>query len=257
MTAGAFGIAGRRVLVTGAAGGIGTALLAAFREVGARLVACDRAGPALDALDAEQRLGFDLGDPAQIDAALAALRAPGSVPDIVVNNAGYTREETLRRSDADAAQRELDVNLGGPMRFTAGLLPAMAARGGGSVVFVASVNALLHVGNPAYSAAKAGMLAWCRAVAVEYGGAGIRANAICPGSVRTPAWDHRLEKDPGLIARTAGFYPLGRLAEPREVAAAVLFLASPLASAITGVALPVDCGLSAGNPGFVREILDR
>ena len=88
MTAGAFGIAGRRVLVTGAAGGIGTALLAAFREAGARLVACDRAGPALDALDAEQRLGFDLGDPAQIDAALAALRAPGSVPDIVVNTAG-------------------------------------------------------------------------------------------------------------------------------------------------------------------------
>jgi len=250
-----FGLAGRRVLITGAAGGIGAALLAAFRDAGARPIACDRAGPALDALDAERRLAFDLGEPAQIDAALGALAASGATPDIVVNNAGYTREETLRRSDPDAARREIDVNLSGTIRFTAGLLPAMAAQGGGSIVFVASVNALLHVGNPAYSAAKAGMLAWCRAVAVEYGRAGIRANAVCPGSVRTPAWDHRLERDPDLMARTAAFYPLGRLAEPREVAAAVLFLASPLAGAITGAALPVDCGLAAGNPGFVRTIL--
>lgn len=256
MTPDVFGLAGRRVLVTGAAGGIGAALLAAFRDAGARLIACDRAGPALDALDAERHLSFDLGDAAQIDAALDALRGPDQVPDVVVNNAGYTRQETLRRSDADAAQREIDVNLGGTMRFTAGLLPAMAARGGGAIVFVASVNALLHVGNPAYSAAKAGMLAWCRGVAVEYARAGIRANAVCPGSVRTPAWDHRLEKDPGLMERTARFYPLGRLVEPREVAAAALFLASPLAGAITGAALPVDGGLSAGNLGFIEAILD-
>jgi NAD(P)-dependent dehydrogenase (short-subunit alcohol dehydrogenase family) len=74
--------------------------------------------------------------------------------------------------------------------------------------------------------------------------------------VRTPAWDHRIEKDPGVVARTARFYPLGRLVEPAEVAAAVLFLASPLAGAITGAALPVDCGLSAGNHGFVEDVLD-
>jgi NAD(P)-dependent dehydrogenase (short-subunit alcohol dehydrogenase family) len=255
MTTPVFGLAGRRVLVTGAAGGIGSALLDGFRSAGARLVVCDRPGPALEALDAERRLGFDLGAPDQIDAALASLTATGAVPDVIVNNAGYTRQETLRRSDPDEAAREIAVNLTGTLRLTAGLLPAMAAQGGGAIVFVASVNALLHVGNPAYSAAKAGMLAWCRAVAVEYGRAGIRANAVCPGSVRTPAWDHRLEKDPEVVARTARFYPLGRLVEPHEVAAAVLFLASPLASAITGVALPVDCGLSAGNLDFVRTVL--
>lgn len=255
MTMPVFGLAGRRVLVTGAAGGIGSALLDGFRSAGARLVVCDRPGPALERLDAERRLGFDLGAPDQIDAALASLTGTGAVPDVIVNNAGYTRQETLRRSDPDEAAREIEVNLTGTLRLTAGLLPAMAAQGGGAIVFVASVNALLHVGNPAYSAAKAGMLAWCRAVAVEYGRAGIRANAVCPGSVRTPAWDHRLAGDPGLMARTAEFYPLGRLAEPREVAAAVLFLASPLAGAITGASLPVDCGLAAGNPGFVRAIL--
>ena len=203
----------------------------------------------------ESGLAFDLADPAAIDAAALALLARGGAPDVVVSNAGFTRAETLRGWDADLAAREIEVNLVGAMRFTAALLPAMAARGGGAVVCVSSVNALLHVGNPAYSAAKAGLLAWCRAIAVEHGRAGIRANAVCPGSVRTPAWDHRIEKDPGVVERTARFYPMGRLVEPAEVAAAVLFLASPLAGAITGVALPVDCGLSAGNHGFVETVL--
>ena len=255
MSASPFGLAGRRVLVTGAGGGIGAALLAAFRAEGARLLACDRPGAALDAIDAEERIGFDLADPAAIDCAARGLLASGGAPDIVVSNAGFTRAETLRGWDADLAAREVEVNLTGAMRLVAALLPAMAARGGGAIVCVSSVNALLHVGNPAYSAAKAGLLAWCRAIAVEYGRAGIRANAVCPGSVRTPAWDHRVAKDPGVVERTARFYPLGRLAEPAEVAAAVLFLASPLAGAITGAALPVDCGLSAGNHGFVEDVL--
>lgn len=255
MSASPFGLEGRQVVVTGAAGGIGAALLAAFRGAGARILACDRPGPGLEDVEAERRFAFDLGDPAAIDEAARALLADCGAPDVVVSNAGFTRAETLRGWDADLAAREIEVNLVGAMRFTGALLPAMAARGGGAVVCVSSVNALLHVGNPAYSAAKAGLLAWCRAIAVEHGCAGIRANAVCPGSVRTPAWDHRIEKDPGVVARTARFYPLGRLAEPAEVASAVLFLASPLAGAITGAALPVDCGLSAGNHGFVEGVL--
>jgi len=255
VSASPFGLEGRQVVVTGAAGGIGAALLAAFRGAGARILACDRPGPGLEDVEAERRFAFDLGDPAAIDEAARALLADCGAPDVVVSNAGFTRAETLRGWDADLAAREIEVNLVGAMRFTGALLPAMAARGGGAVVCLSSVNALLHVGNPAYSAAKAGLLAWCRAIAVEHGRAGIRANAVCPGSVRTPAWDHRIEKDPGIVARTARFYPLGRLAEPAEVAAAVLFLASPLAGAITGAALPVDCGLSAGNHDFVEGVL--
>lgn len=247
-------LAGARVLITGAGGGIGTALLAAFGAAGATRIACDRDDAALATLAAEERLAFDLGVPASIDAATATLLA-GPAPDVVVNNAGFTRAETLRRSDPELVAREIAVNLAGTLRFTDALLPAMAARGGGAIVFVSSVNALLHVGNPAYSAAKAGMLAYCRAIAVEYGRAGIRANAILPGSVRTPAWDHRLEKDPGLEDRVARFYPLGRLATPADVAHAALFLASPLAGAITGAALPVDGGLSAGNLDFVTSVL--
>jgi NAD(P)-dependent dehydrogenase (short-subunit alcohol dehydrogenase family) len=101
------------------------------------------------------------------------------------------------------------------------------------------------------------MLAYCRAIAVEDGANGIRANAVCPGSVRTNAWQHRLQRDPGIMEAASRFYPLGRLVEPREVADATLFLASPLASGITGVALPVDAGLTAGSLPFIREIIER
>ncbi|SER53595.1 Enoyl-(Acyl carrier protein) reductase [Faunimonas pinastri] len=95
---------------------------------------------------------------------------------------------------------------------------------------------------------------YARALATEYGRDGIRANAICPGSVRTAAWDHRIEKDPDIIARVSRLYPLGRLVEPTEVANAAVFLASPLSSGITGTALPVDAGLTAGNLSFIEQI---
>ena len=122
----------------------------------------------------------------------------------------------------------------------------MRARGSGSFVFIASVNGLAHFGNPAYSAAKAGLIAYARALATEGGRSGIRSNAICPGTVRTPAWARRIARSPGILDRIGRLYPLGRIVEPAEVAEA--------ASAITGVALPVDAGLMAGNLPFIDEI---
>jgi NAD(P)-dependent dehydrogenase (short-subunit alcohol dehydrogenase family) len=130
----------------------------------------------------------------------------------------------------------------------------MQSRGRGVFVFISSVNALAHFGNPAYSAAKAGLVAYARAIATEYGQHGIRANTLCPGSVRTAAWDHRLARDPGVLARVSRLYPLGRIVEPIEVANAAVFLASPLSSGITGVTLPVDAGLTAGNLPFIEQI---
>ena len=242
-----FGLEGMRVLITGAGGGIGTALGAAFRAAGARVIAADRE-PGAD-------LVFDLADAAATASALAALLAQGDAPDIVVANAGWTRAETFADLTTDSFDAELSINLSGAWRLLDPLLPAMKARGGGAITFVASVNALLHYGNPAYSAAKAGMLALMRGIAVEWGAGGIRANAVCPGSVLTPAWDHRLKRDPGLAAKVLAHYPLGRLATPQEVANAVLFLSSPLAASISGAALPVDAGLSAGNLGFFRDVL--
>jgi NAD(P)-dependent dehydrogenase (short-subunit alcohol dehydrogenase family) len=131
----------------------------------------------------------------------------------------------------------------------------MAKRGGGAIVFIASVNALAHFGNPAYAAAKAGLVALAKAIAVERGAEGVRANVICPGSVRTSAWDHRLRQSPDLLARVTPHYPLGRLVTPEEVAHTALFLASDAASGITGAVIPVDAGLTAGNLRFVRDVL--
>jgi len=250
------GLTGRRVIITGAGGGIGRVLAERFSAAGAAVIACDRTLAALDGVAAAHTYGFDLTDSDAVAASVERICREAGPPDVLVNNAGWTRGETLDRMDAAAWQQEIAINLTGVAALTTPVLARMK-QAGGTVVFISSVNALLHFGNPAYAAAKAGLLAYVRAIAVEYGRFGIRANAVCPGSVRTPAWDHRLARDPGIIARVSAFYPLGRLVEAVEVAEATLFLASPAASGITGVALPVDAGLTAGNLGFIRDIIEE
>ncbi|MND82563.1 2-keto-3-deoxy-L-fuconate dehydrogenase [compost metagenome] len=131
----------------------------------------------------------------------------------------------------------------------------MAANGRGAFVFISSVNSLSHFGNPAYAAAKAGINAFARALAVEYGQQGLRANVVCPGSIHTPAWDHRIKNDPAVFDKLKRLYPLGRIVNVNEVAEAVAFLASDRASGITGTILPVDAGLMAGCRPFIEDIL--
>ena len=245
---------GRWVLVTGAGGGIGRALVRAVREAGGRVIACDRSAELLAPLGAEHGSVFDLTDAAACSKALADVTAAVGLPDAVISNAGFTRAETLDQLDDAAWDAEIDINLNGARNLTAPLLGPLRARGRGTFVFVASINALAHFGNPAYSAAKAGLVAYARAIATEYGRDGLRANALCPGSVRTAAWDHRIARDPGIVERVSRLYPLGRLVDPREVAEAAVFLASPRSSGITGVALPVDAGLMAGNLPFIEQL---
>lgn len=250
------GLDGLHVLVTGAGGGIGRVLVETFRRAGARVSGFDRDDTMLQGLDLAHREAFDVMDAAAAGAAVERLCAMVGAPDILVNNAGWTRGEILSQVDEAAWIAELDLNLNGSFRVTRPLVERMGRRGSGAVVFVASVNALLHFGNPAYAAAKAGMIAYARAIAVEEGARGVRANVVCPGSVKTAAWAHRLEHRPDLLKEVSRHYPLGRIVEPEEVAQAVLFLASPLASGITGAVLPVDAGLTAGNLRFVRDVIE-
>jgi len=245
---------GSLAVITGAGGGIGVTMVERFRAAGARVVACDMAADALAALDVAHREVFDLKDAAACAAACGRIQAACGLPDIVVSNAGYTRAETLEDVDEDTWNFELDVNLTGARNFATPFLEPMTARGSGTFVFISSVNALAHFGNPAYAAAKAGLVAYAGAIATEYGRRGIRANTICPGSVRTHAWDHRVAKDPGILDKISRLYPIGRMVEPTEVADAAVFLASRLASGITGVTLPVDGGLMAGNLPFIQAI---
>lgn len=247
--------AGQKVLVTGAAGGLGRALVEIFGSRGARLIACDQTAEALAGLPVAHRAAFDLLDRSRITAAAQSIVSEFGVPDVLVNNAGWTRAETMASLDADNIGAEVELNLTGVMAFTTIILEAMVKRGSGSIVFISSVNALQHYGNPAYAAAKAGINAYARAIAVENGRHGVRANSVCPGSIRTPAWDHRINRDPDIPGKLQRLYPLQRIVDPNEVAEAVAFMASKRASGITGVALPVDAGLTAGNRPFIDEIL--
>jgi NAD(P)-dependent dehydrogenase (short-subunit alcohol dehydrogenase family) len=245
---------GRLAVITGAGGGIGGTMVRCFQEAGARVIACDVSEDALQTLNADHKEVFDLGDAEACRDACIRIQSKIGLPDIVVSNAGYTRAETLEQVDDRAWNFEIDVNLNGARNFTAPFLEPMKARGSGTFVFISSVNALAHFGNPAYAAAKAGLVAYARAIATECGVHGIRSNAICPGSVRTHAWDHRIEKDPHILEKVSRLYPIGHMVTPVDVANAAVFLASPLSAGITGVALPVDGGLMAGNLPFIEAI---
>jgi NAD(P)-dependent dehydrogenase (short-subunit alcohol dehydrogenase family) len=246
---------GKSVLITGAGGGLGNALSQLFAARGASLILCDVRVEGIAGFEDAAKLAFDLRDRSAVSAAAQQIIKVYGAPGILINNAGWTRAEILPPITSGQIFDEIDLNLASVAAFTAIIAKAMAARGSGSIVCVSSVNALQHYGNPAYAAAKAGINAFTRAIAVEYGGHGVRANTVCPGSIRTPAWDHRIQRDRDIPAKLARHYPLGRIVEPQEVAEAVAFLASDRASGITGVSLAVDAGLTAGSNPFIRDIL--
>lgn len=249
-----FQLEGKRVVITGAGGGVGQCLVNAFHSAGADVIACDRDAALLDALpegSTKEKHTFELSVPEAVESAAKQIGAA----DVLVNNAGFTSAETISQLNADSVRKEIDGNLVGTINLTRALIPAMTGKGGGAIVTVSSVNGLGHYGNPAYAAAKAGVLAFMRAVAVECGGKGIRANAVCPGTMLTPAWKHRIEQTPDIMDTLVKHYPSNRIILPQEVANVVLFLASPLSSGITGVDLPVDGGLSAGNLSLLKDLV--
>ena len=250
-----FQLEGKTVVITGAGGGIGRPLVQTFLDAGAEVIACDRTPELIADLDVAYKAFFELTDKASIKAAAEDILSAVGTPDVLVSNAGFTRGEYFEKVTDDLWQQDIEVNLMGVRHFADPIVGAMVRNGGGAMVFIASVNGLGHFGHPAYSVAKAGLIAYMRALAVEHGRRSLRANAVCPGSVRTAAWDHRITEEPDLIDRANRYYPLRRLVSPQEVANAALFLASPLSSGITGASLPVDAGLTAGNVRFVDDIV--
>ena len=248
----------RTVLVTGAGNGIGRATALRLAREGARLIVLDREAAAAERTAADAGGGHrvlvaDTTDQAALDAALDQV----DQLDVLVSNTGGTRVGNLDQLDPQSFDAELTLSLKSAYAVCHRMLPLMLAAGKGTIVFTASVNGFIHVGNPAYSAAKAGLLQFMRAIAVEYGPRGIRANAVSPGSVRTSnhSWTRRQEKDPQVFEKLAKWYPVGRVGEPEDIAAAIAFLAADEAAFVNGANLVVDGGLTAGLAPMIKEFV--
>jgi NAD(P)-dependent dehydrogenase (short-subunit alcohol dehydrogenase family) len=251
---------GYGVLITGAARGIGAATARRLAEEGARVLVTDvdpaeagKTAAALRELGARaESFTCDVGDRTQVEAAVAyAVDAFGSL-DVLVNNAfRCSPDAPLFEDEGDEEwARDLDITLTGAYRCARAALPHLVASGRGSIVSIGSVNGIQDFGNHAYSAAKAGLMSLTRTLAGHAASRGVRVNLVAPGTVRTTAWEGR-EDD---LASAARLYPLGRVGEPEDIAAAVAFLASRDASWITGTTLCVDGGLTGVNTGFRQAV---
>lgn len=230
---------GEVALVTGAASGIGRAVLEALLAAGARVHAFDRV-PAPGGLEAARWHRLDLRSGPGIEAAAAELLAEEGRLDLLVNNAGVTRDGMSWKLSDEDWDEVLDVNLGAPFRVLRAFAGALRERGRGRVVQVASINGLRgKAGQANYSAAKAGLVALTRTLARELGPRGITVNAVAPGMVETPM---SLELPESVRARALAETCSGRLGRPEDVAGVVLFLLSDAAAHVTGSVVTVDGG---------------
>lgn len=242
-----FDLTGKSALITGASGGIGAAIAHALHGAGATVaLSGTRTGP-LQALADElgsraHVLPCDLSDAGAVEALpKQAIAAMGGV-DILVNNAGITRDNLFMRMSDDDWSAVLDVNLTATMRLCRGVVRGMMKARWGRVVNISSVvGATGNPGQANYAAAKAGMVGMSKSLAYEVASRGITVNCVAPGFITTPMTDKlTAEQKAKLLVQV----PAGRMGEADEIAAAVLYLASPQAGYVTGSTLHVNGGLA-------------
>ena len=242
-----FDLTGKTALITGASGGIGGAIARALHGAGATVALSGTREAPLQALAADlgeraHVLPCNLSDPAAVEALpKQAAEVMGRV-DILVNNAGITRDNLFMRMSDDEWQSVLDVNLTATMKLCKGVLRGMMKARWGRIVNISSVvGATGNPGQGNYAASKAGMIGMSKSLAYEVASRGITVNAVAPGFIETAMTDKLTDEQKSAILTQV---PVGRMGTPEEIAASVLFLASPEAAYMTGATLHVNGGMA-------------
>ncbi len=233
---------GRSVLVTGGNRGIGRAIAQAFLAQGDRVAVTTRSGGAPEgALDVR----CDMTDAASIEAAFADVEAAHGPVEILIANAGITKDTLVLRMSDDDWDSVIATNLTGAFRVARRAAKGMLRLKRGRIVFISSVVALLgSAGQVNYAASKSGLVGMARSLARELGSRSITANVVAPGFVETDMTGALTDEQRATIKQQV---PLGRYAHPDEIAGAVTWLASPQAAYVTGAVIPVDGGLGMGH----------
>jgi len=255
---------GRTAIVTGGGNGIGRATAHRLASEGAGVVVMDLkaedAGAVAESISKAGGRALAIAGDARLEPDIArtierGIEAFGAI-DVLVNNVALVLKATLMECTPEDWDREFEGTLKTAFLFSRAVLPQMVAQGRGAIVNIGSVNGFTYVGNPGYSAAKAGLLNLTQAIAVEYGPRGVRANMVSPGTIRTStrSWLKRLERDPQIFEKLARWYPVGRVGRPDDIAAAVAYLGADEASFVNGANLVVDGGLTAGQSVMVDEL---
>ena len=241
---------GRRVIVTGAAGGIGRDVVAALAAHGCRVGACDASEAVREVPGAECAAVFDVRDPRACERAVSELVAELGGLDGVVAGAGVV--DTIHRAERfpDEAWRvDLESNLYGQFHVARAAFAELAASGDGRLVLISSASAESGLpGQVAYTAAKAGVVGMARTLAAEWGPRGVRCNVVMPGMIATP----KVRALPAAVQDAlAGQIPLGRIGETAELAGVVSFLLSPAAGYVNGAVIRVDGGFGLSTKGLM------
>lgn len=246
---------GKVCVITGAGGGMGREAAILFAEEGARVCVADAAFDAMEETVELLAPGSALGthtnvaDERDVRKMFAATVAAFGGIDVLYNNAGISPgdDASVLDTSVEAWQRVQDVNTKGVFLCCKHGIPHLLERGGGSVINVASFVAILGAATSqiSYSASKGAVLAMSRELAVQFARQGVRVNALCPGPVETPLLLSIFGDDPAALERRRVHWPTGRLAKPREIVNAALFLASDESSYVTGATFLVDGGLTA------------